>query len=406
MPLSARAPRPLALAAALGAGLLLAFSLAGCGKAPPASGAAPDGAKSAAESPSLFIAPEDLLRVQPAQRAQGPVVSGSVQPARRADLRAELGAVVVQVLKDNGEAVRAGELLMRLDDTSIRDALTSAQESLRVATQGLEQAERNLQRLNALREQGMVSAQALEDAQLRRQQALGDQVAAKSRVVSAQQQQSRTAVRAPFDGVVGERRASVGDTVQVGRELVKVMDPRTMRFEGLVSADRLQELKLGQPVAFRINGFSDRRFAGTLQRIDSSVNATTRQVAVWVSFNDPRSAPAVAGLFAEGRIETGTAQVLSVPESALHRQGDSGHAWRLDASRLQKVAVKLGERDPRSGEWPVLSGLKAGDRILRNPGSNLTDGQPFRLTAPAAADLAASAASAATVTRPAAAASR
>ncbi|MFN9505140.1 MAG: efflux RND transporter periplasmic adaptor subunit, partial [Rubrivivax sp.] len=350
--------------------------------------------------------PEDLLRVQPAQRAQGPVVSGSVQPARRADLRAELGAVVVQVLKDNGETVRAGELLMRLDDTSIRDALTSAQESLRVATQGLEQAERNLQRLNALREQGMVSAQALEDAQLRRQQALGDQVAAKSRVVSAQQQQSRTAVRAPFDGVVGERRASVGDTVQVGRELVKVMDPRTMRFEGLVSADRLQELKLGQPVAFRINGFSDRRFAGTLQRIDSSDNATTRQVAVWVSFNDSRGAPAVAGLFAEGRIETGTAQVLSVPESALHRQGDSGHAWRLDASRLQKVAVKLGERDPRSGEWPVLSGLKAGDRILRNPGSNLTDGQPFRLTAPAAADLAASAASAATVTRPAAAASR
>ncbi|MFN9506000.1 MAG: efflux RND transporter periplasmic adaptor subunit, partial [Rubrivivax sp.] len=227
MPLSARAPRPLALAAALGAGLLLAFSLAGCGKAPPAAGAAPDGAKAAAESPSLFIAPEDLLRVQPAQRAQGPVVSGSVQPARRADLRAELGAVVVQVLKDNGEAVRAGELLMRLDDTSIRDALTSAQESLRVATQGLEQAERNLQRLNALREQGMVSAQALEDAQLRRQQALGDQVAAKSRVGSAQQQQSRTAVRAPFDGVVGERRASVGDTVQVGRELVKVMDPRT-----------------------------------------------------------------------------------------------------------------------------------------------------------------------------------
>jgi membrane fusion protein (multidrug efflux system) len=391
---------------------MLALSVASCSKAPPAAGAAADapkaadGAKAVAEAPSLLIAPEDLLVVQPTQHAQGPVVSGSVQPARRADLRAELGAVVVQVLKDNGETVRAGELLMRLDDTSIRDALTSAQESLRVSTQGLEQAERNLQRLNALREQGMVSAQALEDAQLRRQQALGDQVAAKSRVVSAQQQQSRTAVRAPFDGVVSERKASVGDTVQVGRELVKVIDPRSMRFEGLVSADRLQALKIGQPVAFRINGFSEQRFTGTLQRIDSSVNATTRQVAVWVRFNDARSAPTVAGLFAEGRIEAGTAQVLSVPESALQRQGDSGHAWRLDASRLQKVAVKLGERDPRSGEWPVLSGLKAGDRILRNPGSNLSDGQPFRLTAPAAADMAASAASSATATPAAAAASR
>jgi RND family efflux transporter MFP subunit len=381
------------------------LALAACGKAPPGAAGGAAAPAAAASAPSLFVAPEDLLTVQPSRIAQGPVISGSVQPAKRADLRAEVAAVVMQVLKDNGEAVRAGELLMRLDDTAIRDALASAQESLRVATQGVEQAERNLQRLNALRDQGMVSAQALEDAQLRRQQALGDQVAARSRLVTAQQQQSRTLVKAPFDGVVSERRASVGDTVQVGRELLKVIDPRTMRFEGLVSADRLQDLKMGQPVSFRINGFSDRSFAGTVQRIDSSVNASTRQVAVWVAFREAKAAPGVAGLFAEGRIETGTTSVLSLPDGALQRQGDSATVWRVQGTALARVSVKLGERDARTGEWPVTAGLSTGDRVLRNPGSNLRDGQLIRLTAPAAADLAASGTGRAAVP-PAAAASR
>lgn len=395
-PHSRRSPRP---AAAAMLSLVLVLAAVACTKGPDsdaaankaAAGTAAKASAEAASAPSLFVAPEDLLTVQASRIAQGPVISGSVQPAKRADLRAEVPAVVMQVLKDNGESVRAGEVLMRLDDTAIRDALTSAQESLRVSTQGVEQADRNLQRLNSLREQGMVSAQALEDAQLRRQQALGDQVAARSRVVSAQQQQSRTVVKAPFDGVVSERRASVGDTAQIGKELLKSIDPRTMRFEGLVSADRLQDLKLGQPVSFRVNGFSERSFAGKLQRIDSSVNTATRQVSVWVSFNDAQVAPKVAGLFAEGRIEASSASVLSAPESALVRQGDTGHAWRIAEGRLHKVAVKLGERDTRSGEWPLLAGLQAGDRILRNPGSNLKDGQDVTLTAAAAANLAASA---------------
>jgi RND family efflux transporter MFP subunit len=322
------------------------------------------------------VAPEDLVTVQTRRDALGPVISGSVQPAKRADLRAEVAAVVLQVLKDNGESVRAGEILMRLDDTSIRDALTSAQEALRVAGQGVEQAERSVQRLNNLREQGMVSAQALDDAQLRRQQALGEQAAARARVVSAQQQLSRTIVRAPFDGVVAERKASAGDTAGIGKELVKVLDPRTMRFEGLVSADKLQDLKVGQPVSFRVNGFSDRVITGKVQRIDASVNATTRQVGVWVSFTDAKAAPTVSGLFAEGRIESGSTDMLSVPDSTLRRQGDTAQVWRLaEGQRLEQVVVKLGERDARSGDWPVLSGLAAGDRILRNPGSNLKSGQ-------------------------------
>ena len=78
------------------------------------------------------------------------MVSGALQPERRADLRAEVAAVVLQVLKDNGESVRAGDALLRLDDTAVRDSLTSAEETVRASTQAFEQTERTAQRLKTL----------------------------------------------------------------------------------------------------------------------------------------------------------------------------------------------------------------------------------------------------------------
>ncbi len=359
--------------------LAFALALASCSK-PGAPGGAAKGAAvgaGATTAATLLLAPEDLLTLQPSLLASGPVITGSVQPERRADLRAEVAAVVLQVLRQNGDTVRAGDLLMRLDDTAIRESLGSAEEAVRASTQAFEQTERQVQRLRTLQAQGMTSAQALEDAEVRRNNAQSDLVAARSRVVSARQQLARTSVRAPFDGVVSERKVSVGDTVQVGRELVKVIDPRSMRFEGLVTADRMLELKVGQAVSFRVNGFPQGDFTGKVNRIDAAANATTRQVEVVVGFDKPASAPQVAGLFAEGRVETGGAMTLTLPGSAVARAGEQAFVWRLDAGKLSKVAVRLGERDARSGELPVLSGLKAGDRLLRNPGSTLVDGQSF-----------------------------
>jgi len=111
--------------------------LAGC--SPSGSGSNAASAPKTAAAP-LLLSPEDLLTLQPSHVAQGPVISGAVMPERRADLRAEVAAVVVQVLKDNGETVRRGDLLMRLDDTAIRDSLGSAEEALRASNQAFEQA--------------------------------------------------------------------------------------------------------------------------------------------------------------------------------------------------------------------------------------------------------------------------
>lgn len=360
--------------------VLLPALLAGCGKGGGAGNPAASQPRAAASAPTLLLAPEDLRTVALTDRAQGPVITGSIQPERRADLRAEVSSVVLTVLKDNGEAVRRGDLLVRLDDTAIRDSLTSADESVRALNQAFDQAERQVQRLKTLQAQGMTSLQALEDAEVRRNNAQSDLVAARARVVSARQMLQRTEVRAPFDGVVSGRLVSAGDTAQVGKELVKVIDPRSMRLEGLVSADRLHELKVGQKVAFRINGYPQGEFAGTVRRIDAAANATTRQVEVLVAFAGGE-VPRVAGLYAEGRIESATTRVLTVGESSVVRAGDATHVWRVQDLKLQKVPVQLGERDPRRGEYPVIAGLAEGDRVLRNPSSALLDGQQVELAA-------------------------
>jgi RND family efflux transporter MFP subunit len=358
--------------------LIAALLMAACGK-----GGAPGAAASGPAT--LLLAPEDVRTLALSARAEGPVVTGSVQPERRADLRAEVSSVVLQVLKDNGEPVRKGDVLVRLDDTSIRDSLMSADEAARAIAQAFEQAERQVQRLKTLQAQGMTSMQALEDAEVRRNNAQSELAAARARVVSARQMLQRTEVRAPFDGVASDRKVSSGDTAQVGKELLKVIDPRTMRFEGLVSADRMSELQLGQRVGFRVNGYAGTDFTGTVKRIDAAANAATRQVEVVIAFAGGEM-PRVAGLYAEGRIEAGTTQVLLVPEAAVVRSADATHAWRVNGQLLQKVAVQLGERDARRGEFPVISGLAAGDRILRAPGSALVDGQKVEFAAPAAAN--------------------
>lgn len=350
------------------------LGLGGCGKG---AGNTPD---PAAVTP-LLISPEDLVAISNTSLASGPSITGSVEAERRADLRAEVSAVVLAVLKENGDPVRRGDVLVRLDQTAIRDSLTSAEASARAAEQAYEQAERQFQRMTKLRETGMISTQQLEDVEIQRNSAQSELEAARTRVVSARQQLERTEVRAPFDGVVSDRKVSAGDTAAVGKELMQVIDPSSMRFEGRVSADNIGEVTAGQRVSFRVHGFADTDFTGTVTRVNPAANATTRQVEVLVAFNDPRQKPTVAGLYAEGRIETRSNAALTVPTASVVREGDAVFAWRVKNGTLQKVKLDVGVRDPRTGLYALKAGLDEGDTVLRFPGSTLKDGQPAQLVA-------------------------
>ena len=345
-------------------------------------------ADKATESVALSLGNEDILQLGTAEHGTGPVISGSLQPEMRADLRAEVSAMVIKVHKENGEAVRKGDVLVTLDSSVLRDNLNSAEESLRAAAQSLDGAERQYQRIKSLQAQGMVSMQGLEESEVKRNAAQSEHVASKARVAAAKQQLERTEVRAPFNGVVSARKASAGDTAQIGKELIQVIDPSSMRFEGQVSADQMGVLKVGQRVSFRINGVAQNgdqlSSRGVVKRIDGAANPVTRQVSVIVEINS-KDRPPVVGLFAEGVVETLTKPAVMISESSLRREGDKVFAWVLDGNKIVKRAIQLGDRDTRLGQWVVTSGLAAGDKVLRNSGSSLKDGQAFTLRADTAA---------------------
>ena len=333
------------------------------------------------------------MTVQSNALASGPVITGSIQPERKADLRAEVSAVVMQVLKENGEVVKRGDVLVKLDETAIRDSLGSAEAAAQASGQALVQAERQLERLKTLRASGMTSLQALDDAEVRRNSAQSESAAARTRAVLARQQLQRTLVRAPFDGVVSERKVSAGDTAAIGKELLKVIDPTSMRFEGHVSADRISSVKIGQPVSFRINGYGGQEFRGIVKRVDPSANEVTRQVEVLVGFANATQ-PRVSGLYGEGRIEADSVAALMLPEGALVRSGDKAYTWRVKGNTLSKVDLVIGARDARTGNYEVRQGLSAGDTVMRSPSSGYKDGQKVELTAAKVASASAPAATA------------
>ena len=361
--------------------LVAAFAvlLAACGQGPQT---APKGAANAPAAQALLLSAEDVVTVRNASLSSGPPITGSIQPERKADLRAELQAVVLQVLKENGDIVRRGDLLVRLDDTAIRDALASAESASRSASLASEQAERQFERMKTLRGSGMASAQALDDAEGRRNAAVSDLEAAKARVVLARQQSQRTEVRAPFDGVVTDRKVSPGDSAQLGKELLKVIDPSSMRFEALVSSDNVGDVKPGQGVHFRVNGYGEQEFAGKVRRVNPAANATTRQVEVLVDFVGDKQ-PRLAGLYAEGHLETSSKSGLTVPATAVVRDGDKAYSWKVKDNKLQKTLLTVGERDQRSGDYVLTAGLAEGDQVIRHPTSLLKEGQSVQAAAPA-----------------------
>ena len=365
--------------------LVLAAALGACNKGP---GASQKGANAAPAAP-LLVSAEDLYTVKNATLSSGPSITGSIQPERRADLRAEVPAVVLRVLKENGDAVKKGDLLVQLDATAIRDGLASAEAAARAAGQAQEQAQRQLDRVTQLRGSGMASAQALDDAEMRRNNAQSEAEAARARAVVARQQLQRTEVRAPFDGIVSDRKVSAGDTAQIGKELVKVIDPTSMRFEALISADDIGQVKPGQAVHFRATGYGEQEFLGKVRRVNPAANPTTRQVEVLVDFVGDKQ-PKLAGLYAEGRVAAESRSNLTIPASAVVRDGEKASAFRVKDNKLQKVPLTLADRDARTGDFVLKAGLAEGDQVIRHPTALLKDNQPVQASAPAQSSMASS----------------
>lgn len=352
-------------------GLLLLLATAGCKQ---------DSDARAEENapPPVLLGPENIVAVQETTLATGPVVSGSLMPAREADVRAETGGTVLQTSVEAGQKVKAGQVLGRLEDTSLRDAFLSARAAARSAEVALADARRDLERDERLFKAGAVSERQVERSRASVTTAEAALADAHARLVSAEEQLSKTTLRAPFSGVVSERAVSAGDVVQPGALLYTVVDPSSLQLEASVPADRLREIAVGTPVEFTVSGYGKRRFQGRIDRINPVADPATRQVRIYVNIPN-RDQNLVAGLFTEGRVESQRKRALAIPLTALDPQGTSSDVLRLENARVDRVRVELGIRDLAAEMVEVVSGLQSGDTVLLGSARGLSEGTVVRI---------------------------
>jgi len=334
--------------------LLLALASA-CGQAPDPD---PVGAES-----TLSIAVENIAVVEVRELHTGPAISGALEPAREASLRAEIGGPIVEVRVEVGQRVATGDLLLRLDDTALREALRSAESAVRVNREQADLARRNLERAERLAAAGAIADQSVEQARASRLAAEAGLADAESRLTAARKQLEKSEVRAPFGGIVSGRPAGAGDVVQPGTPLVTVIDPSSMRLEAAVPLEALDSIRAGLRVDFSVPGYESRRFTGTVMRISPSVDPVTRQLPVTVTIPNVGGV-LVAGLFAEGRVSVRSATALAVPFTALDLRGTTPLLTVLRGGRTLSLPASVGVRDEALEMVEITAGLVAGDTVL------------------------------------------
>ena len=332
-----------------------------------------------AEAPAVSLRPDNIAVATERDLSSGPSVSGALAAERQATLRAEVAGAVTQMLVEQGQSVSAGQTLVRLDDSAIRDALLSARSASRTANEALVVAKRNAERSERLAQAGALAERDLEQARWSVMNAEAGLADATARLTSATKQLEKTVIRAPFKGVVSERQASAGDVLQVGNPAITLVDPGSLRLEATVPVSALSVLKTGTPVDFEVSGYEGKSFTGRVERINPSVDPATRQVRIYVAIPNV-AGRLVAGLFAQGRVATEQRRAVAIPTSGIDLKGSSPSVRRVKGGLVELVGVELGLRDDVLQLVEIKSGLAPGDTVLIGPSAGVAVGTPVRIT--------------------------
>ncbi|MBA2689007.1 MAG: efflux RND transporter periplasmic adaptor subunit [Gemmatimonadaceae bacterium] len=334
-----------------------------------------------AAAAGTIIGNENIAVAEVGPISTGPSISGALIPEREATVRAQLSGSVVRTYAEQGQAVRAGAVLARLDQAALQEPYLSARAGLASASNSNDIAQRELARSQKLLAAGAISER---DIDVSRRNAIAARAAledARARLATAQKQLGNATVTSPISGVVSERQASAGDVVQPGGALFSVVDPTSMRLEASVPADQLALVRVGVPVSFTINGYPDRQFLGRVTRINPTADPATRQVRIYVSIpNSGRTL--VGGLFANGRIAATAHNGIAAPVSAVDMRGTVPTVVRIKNGKADRVQVQIGIRDEGSERIEILTGVQAGDTLLLGAAQGITPGTPVRVSNP------------------------
>lgn len=298
--------------------------------------------------PGGFAVPVEAEPVRVARVAEEILAVGSLRSNESVLLRPEVAGRIAEIGFAEGTPVKAGTTLVQLDDSVPRAELAQAEANLALA------------QANAARAQELFARGAGSAAN--RDQATAALRTGQAAVDLARARLEKYRLVAPFDGIVGLRRASPGDFVNVGQEIVNLESIDPIKLEFRVPEVALPALRVGQRISVRVDAYPDRSFRGEVYAIDPAADAAGRSIAVRALLPNPEGLLR-PGLFARVVLTVREEpEALLVPETAVVPFGGRLLVMKVVDGRAQPVPVTLGLR--RDGLVQVTSGLAAGDVVI------------------------------------------
>lgn len=327
----------------------------------PSPGGASSGAPAAGGPPgSTPPMPVEALPVKVGTVSRQVTAVGSLLSSESVVIRPEVAGKVSEIAFLEGQAVKKGAVLIRLDDSIARATLAQAQASIAFSRAELSRAEELYrQRTGPARN---------------REQALAKLQSDEATVQLAKAQLEKLTLTAPFDGVLGLRKVSVGDVVAAGKDIVNLEAIEILKLDFRVPELYLPTVRTGQTLKVAVDSFGGRTFDGTVYAIDPLVDVNGRAVVIRARI--PNSDGALRpGLFARVALTLDqNPNAVLVPEQAVSAFGNKQFVFKVVEGKAVQTTVTLGER--RNAEVEITAGLQPGDVVVTAGQLKIRDGAP------------------------------
>jgi membrane fusion protein (multidrug efflux system) len=342
--------------------------------------AAPTGAT--APLPPLELASVDVATVTPRALSRSLPLSGSMAPVVQATVKSKVGGEVEQVTVREGEDIKEGDVIARIDTRNLQAQYDRELAAVEKATADRDLATLNRDKNRALLEQRYISRNTYESTESAYAGSLASLKLAEAQARLAKINLDDAVIRAPFSGTLAERLVEPGEKVSPDTPVVSLVDLRQMLLEAAVPAQEIPSVRIGQIARFKVGGFGDREFEGTVQRINPITANGSRAITIYIAVQNPDRA-LKGGMFAQGELVLQSSEpVLSIPRPAVHEESGVPVVYTFEDGKIGRKQVRVGPAVEGSEFVEVRDGLDAGERVIvvdigeRKPGSSakLTEG--------------------------------
>ena len=375
----------LAVAAALGY-YLRQPAPASNNKPTPAASAAGTAPAGTAPAAVMGIQASDLLLVEPQMLVNSLPISGNLKAINTVAVKARVPGELIEIKGREGDSVKAGEVVARLDPTEFQRRLRQAEQQADAAKTQIDIAKRQYDNNKALVEQGFISKTALDTSQATLAGAQATYNAALAGADLARKTLEDTVMRSPITGQIASRLAQPGEHVGMDMRLMDIVDLGSLELEATLSPADSVDVRVGQEAALSLEGRAQTINAKVL-RINPSVQANSRSVLVYLRLQSTTGLK--QGMYAQGELQLSLSKTVALPLSAVRTDKPQPYVQMLVNNKVAHQTVSLGERGrlatQNNGEqWVAIRDLPPNSQVLPASVGALREGSPVRLISAAA----------------------